>query len=780
MILELHTAACRSAYIFEIRLSVMSSATNTSGGSSMHRPSVNSRPKKTPEVKKNDARQRAIALLGQSRITAIQEKWNSLNTLQHGEKGDGDLADGILTCLQKCGMSNIMIRSILPCGGSRLQRVRHKNSNAERETPKRSHALNDVSVNLFKLFIKSLDVEDGFPCPHRRPKQYVTKDNKATTWKILHQDYTTYVNKEKEKISNEHVKKQVRTLALNTFREYRGWIFPGHCLSRKKEDVCDHCMRLKLVLENELTPTEEKEQARKELEMHQDAAICQRRALKAFTKEYLGSLLLPCQPVRMPDYIDGDSDGEEEEENRNSATEDTVQVAVDHASHLQSLESDNSPLDRVDRVLEQVGTSRSTGGATANNDPSHWDALLVAEDYGQGIPFPFFGFRRPQSDYFHCNLMNNVFVLADMSRKKSNVFLYDERCMGKDKDALCSLRLKFHLESIQERRKAGRNPPTCFISVRDNCVGQNKSNVTMMFDCWLSLCFYERVLVLYLIPGHSHMMADRVVAWVKGAIQHKDLFVPSELVNAINEVKGITADFLSHSDPERECWKEWGKFLGKYLKKMPAGFTHNYVFEFHQGTVTMKHLFTDTEGAVVKLCTHPSAVSKAMWSELFGTTSRDVTTRNVKLPRHPNIQLQSSKIRSISKKFDMIPEEHLSHYPQRNNLDEDEEDCSSDNESTVPKTPKPNGSKRKKKTTMKAPGAKRNKVGRPKTTLPITNQKSIMMFMKTKLTAEGPQDGDRVSAQPIRETNNGESDADEEIEDDMGGYNADEVDAVDI
>ena len=42
--------------------------------------------------------------------------------------------------------------------------------------------------------------------------------------------------------------------------------------------------------------------------------------------------------------------------------------------------------------------------------------------------------------------MLNLYVMASISRKEQEVFIYDERLMGKDKDALCSLRMAFHIE----------------------------------------------------------------------------------------------------------------------------------------------------------------------------------------------------------------------------------------------------------------------------------------------------------------------------------------------
>ena len=95
----------------------MSCTRNTSGGSLMYRPLVNYQSRKSKEHQKIDAIQRATEILGENCVQALQQKWTSLNTHLHGQYGNGDMADDILTCLQKCSLSNIMIQSILRCGG---------------------------------------------------------------------------------------------------------------------------------------------------------------------------------------------------------------------------------------------------------------------------------------------------------------------------------------------------------------------------------------------------------------------------------------------------------------------------------------------------------------------------------------------------------------------------------------------------------------------------------------------------------------------------------------
>ena len=246
-----------------------------SGGGAMHRPKRNSRQAQTSAEKKEAALRRATQFLGINRIAAIRRRWDSLDTSRHGLDSDGDVADGMLLVLKNCGLSHIEIQSIVKVGGSRLSRLYNFESNRNRsaDRTKRTHAFNEMSVSLFQAFFSSLDVEDGFACGHRRPKMYVIGED--MTWKKLHEKYVSFVEGEKMKITDIHVRKNIKIMALTTFREYRGWLFPGHALDKKKEDVCDHCVRLQLVIDNPLTPPEEKEAAIIEKETHLDAAIDQ-------------------------------------------------------------------------------------------------------------------------------------------------------------------------------------------------------------------------------------------------------------------------------------------------------------------------------------------------------------------------------------------------------------------------------------------------------------------------------------------------------------------------
>ena len=94
--------------------------------------------------------------------------------------------------------------------------------------------------------------------------------------------------------------------------------------------------------------------------------------------------------------------------------------------------------------------------------------------------------------YFNSNLMTYNFVRADFTGEENNVYFYDDRHQGKGADSLCSLRWRYHLQKQKVYQEQGVTPRVC-MSLLDNCVGQDKSNVVIKLMAFLSLFFYETV-----------------------------------------------------------------------------------------------------------------------------------------------------------------------------------------------------------------------------------------------------------------------------------------------
>jgi hypothetical protein len=268
------------------------------------------------------------------------------------------------------------------------------------------------------------------------------------------------------------------------------------------------------------------------------------------------------------------------------------------------------------------------------------------------------------------------------------------------------------------------------LSILDNCVGQNKSNVVMKFAAMMSLLFYKKVVLLFLIPGHSHMIADRVVAWMKNAIQGVQIHHPGQLVQHCNNIHSVNSVFLDHKDNKRPFFTGWDGILDKYFDNLPAGFTSSYLFEFENGQVMYRHLVsTPDEEAVVKdLCRNSDSVKSAVSKELFGSCHRkEWTLDKIRLPRHPLVALKLQKLKSLMNKYFSIPPQHLSYYPDI----PDDLSAGSDKEDDVPAQTR---ARKKARAEMGVPaklavGAR--KPGRPKKVVEgcAKGQASILRFL---------------------------------------------------
>jgi hypothetical protein len=113
------------------------------------------------------------------------------------------------------------------------------------------------------------------------------------------------------------------------------------------------------------------------------------------------------------------------------------------------------------------------------------------------------------------------------------------------------------------------------VVILNNCVGQNKSQLVMQFLALLSITFYTKVVLIYLIPGHSHNIADWIVAWCRNAMKGKNLYIPMAIIEAVNQVKGVNEKFIDHRDSQRPCYIGWDRVLKKHFNQLPTRYTFN-------------------------------------------------------------------------------------------------------------------------------------------------------------------------------------------------------------
>jgi hypothetical protein len=209
---------------------------------------------------------------------------------------------------------------------------------------------------------------------------------------------------------------------------------------------------------------------------------------------------------------------------------------------------------------------------------------LVCEDFAGNFVTPWYAAERPSADYYASKLKLYYFIVADISRNVNYVKLYDERAMmGKDANTLCSLRFVLHLKQLNGTSLDAR--PNILFEVLDNNVGQNKSQVVFMFFALLSMTLYpDGVTLLFLCAGHSHMAPDRTVSWLRKSLANKNLYLPTQFVEAFNTIRSVEAEFIDHLDPDRMIYERWEESLNAHFAPIPAikdgGYTKYHFLSF--------------------------------------------------------------------------------------------------------------------------------------------------------------------------------------------------------
>ncbi len=284
---------------------------------------------------------------------------------------------------------------------------------------------------------------------------------------------------------------------------------------------------------------------------------------------------------------------------------------------------------------------------------------------------PHYGYSWPLADYFNFNLMELNFMVTDLTSNNTDVFFYDERTQGKNVDALCSLRFTYHLEKFKTLLSRKIAMPKILLVILNNYVGQNKLQLVMQFFTLLSILFYSKVVLVYLIPGHSHNIVDRVIAWCHNVMKGKNFYSPMAIVEAVNEVKGVNASFIDHRDARHSCYVNWGPIFKKHFKSLPIRYTFNYFFEFDEGHVSMQSLCStpDNEAVNVPLVNamNISLTRQSFLSNLFNVAAI-IIEQAMFLPIYlsiaPVLSFTEIKLISLGKNYFSIPLEHLLYYPK--------------------------------------------------------------------------------------------------------------------
>ena len=213
------------------------------------------------------------------------------------------------------------------------------------------------------------------------------------------------------------------------------------------------------------------------------------------------------QDMKVPYFIDGHSDGEEEEEERNMYEHPTT-INIDVAKNI-IYDVDICTTQHIDDILEELTVSNSNDdddNEVVSPNLAGMKSTILFKNFGQDIVMSHIDFICSQSNTFNSNFVMNVYVQANVIINEHCVSLCDEHCTNKDTYALCLLRLQYNIKNVQWCVKEGQSLPKVLISIRENYVGQNESNVTLLFNAWLSMTLHDHFLIIFLIPGWSHIL----------------------------------------------------------------------------------------------------------------------------------------------------------------------------------------------------------------------------------------------------------------------------------
>ena len=515
--------------------------------------------------------------------------------------------DGMIATLIAVGLSQIEIRSLLGVGGYRVSRLqkRSKMSEEEREIlpqrPAPIHACSDEDRDAVRRSVKAFDTEPGYPCSHRETLEYFA--DPTIEWTTVYKSYVA-----------ECEKSHMRVLSFGRWRDYVRLFRPRLKLHRMNTDMCNRCYRIDIALKESSLPDERRAELLQEKEIHIQQAKDQRKAMNDAVEEYKSKFF---------------------------PNENQIAPCVEDLENVKLEDTDDT-----------------------NDGNKSYRVIVQCEDFGQSVPMPSYRAKRPNVNYFHSDLHLHMFNICNLITKQNSIFLYDERASGKGGNAVCSMRWIYHTRLIQQILNLGNIAPEMVIKVMDNCSGQNKSNITSMFDCLLSVLLYKRVANFYLLPGHSHMRADQVVGLCKKSLNKKDLFIPEQVASAMSEVNNMHAAVYKEDD-----FYQWEEFLRKYFTAMPQGFTLAYHFEFVEGCVHYKYLSStqDEEGQTHILVQNVDATRKAILWELLNlpgdASITDIVKAKLQLPNSPTPQLAESKLKSVAEKLPYIPEEYRGYYP---------------------------------------------------------------------------------------------------------------------
>ena len=472
------------------------------------------------------AEKKARQKLGEEEFTAFRNLWQEKKGKTNQSEGDE-----VIKALVGKKLSHFEIRAICQSdsgglGGYRLDRCVKEMKGEKPARKTNGLEFGEAVIDDLKHHCEGTwKVDEGTSCPHREQESYFAE--KGLTWSVLHKRYAIVMQAESKQV-----------MSYSRWLQYVHFLYPGYRLTRAGESECHACLNLAIRLDSPHISATRKGELMAIKMCSRDAAFEQRANVNDFIEICMKDNNVPCPDrwVFLPT-----------------------------------------------RLQDDIGLSYPRGLPTQEQLDLDQKVTVQMEGFGIPLPLPYSSWQRASSADLQQSLALHQFIVCDAAAGVNHLFFFDERCQKEDTDVLCSLRLAYHFKKLRSEK-----PPRVSLSVLDEHSEMEKTATIFKFYALMSILFYERVMLLFMPSGHTHLRVDHVAAQARHCVRKTTgLMSPAGLVQRVNESNtNVKAIFVDHEDPERCAWVGWKVFLDKYFSDIPAeGLGANCYFEFWNGKV---------------------------------------------------------------------------------------------------------------------------------------------------------------------------------------------------
>jgi hypothetical protein len=141
-------------------------------------------------------------------------------------------------------------------------------------------------------------------------------------------------------------------------------------------------------------------------------------------------------------------------------------------------------------------------------------------------------------------------------------------------------------------------------------------------------------------------------------MKDKNFYSSMAIIEAVNEVKGVNANFINHRDARRLDHVGWGPILKKHFKSLLAWYTFNYFFEFDESHVSIQFMCSTLNNEAINIllvnATNISLIRQSLLFDLFNVaiiTIEQVVFLPICLLIAPVLSLAEKKLISLGKKY---------------------------------------------------------------------------------------------------------------------------------